>query len=463
MNVGPYHEQIRAARDLGLRLSEAEEQALLQLLREYGEDLERAVAKGLADHGAAWTRRLIHELVTRMSEDLTRATANGVRITARRVAELHAEATLALLASDAAGAALGAGVATTLRGLGTSAAQAVLARPALSAAMRSIRSGASAEADRILRTGILRGSEAGEIARALRLQIVGAEAFPKKALRDLRTIGYGTVQAMGMEPTPAALTQVREQAGAIARRARLVARTEIMTAEHETSIQAAIESPVVAALHWFLSNRHPEPDECDVFADEDLFGLGPGNFDPRQAPARPHPRCLCGFTHILRPVAEWGKPRGALPALQHDLLAVADRYGFSPSRAQSLFRARGVAPDADAFEQWAGGRGKRGRFSAQPPTVRKNVRALRNYARSKGWVRNPTGGPEAWGVPDDEGSFSWRMKIKLQKSMREGLEEGSRQLRVSTRLRKGVYVNPFTGEIVPRVVGEHIPLDQEWF
>lgn len=338
MSDDRYHAQIVAAREVGLQLGAAQERAFLQLLEEALEELDALVQKGLAGPGVVRTRAEVLRLLEQLQEELARSAAAGMRLTVRRVADLHARATLGLL-EDGGRPELGDHVRHAFGGLGARAAAAVLARPELSRAIAGVREDAVATADRVLRRGVLRGSSAEEISRALRLSIRGAEAFPPEALRDLRRIGHGTLDAMGLAPTAENLAHVRETAGAVARRARLIARTEIMAAEHEAGIQAAIDSPVVAAIHWFLSNRHAHRCECDVLAEQDLFGLGPGHYDPRHVPARPHPRCLCGRRHVLRPVHEWGSPRAEAPALRVDLRDVAKEYGFPPSKTTSLLRA----------------------------------------------------------------------------------------------------------------------------
>jgi hypothetical protein len=94
----------------------------------------------------------------------------------------------------------------------------------------------------------------------------------------------------------------------------------------------------------------------------------------------------------------------------------------------------------------------------------KNTSFLRDFAAGKGWVHKPEPSPETYGVINSDGIFSWRMKIKQEASSREGLKSGGWVPRVSTRLDGGGqhYINPFTGEKVSKVIGDHIPLDQEW-
>jgi len=94
-----------------------------------------------------------------------------------------------------------------------------------------------------------------------------------------------------------------------------------------------------------------------------------------------------------------------------------------------------------------------------PKVGQQNVRTLQNWAKSKGFVKGPnTGGPQVWGVFDDAGNFSWRLKIKAQGSTRSGLGAGSQVPRFDARLGPGKYVNPFTGQTGGKAVGTHLPL-----
>ncbi|RMH44328.1 MAG: hypothetical protein D6694_05955, partial [Gammaproteobacteria bacterium] len=93
-----------------------------------------------------------------------------------------------------------------------------------------------------------------------------------------------------------------------------------------------------------------------------------------------------------------------------------------------------------------------------------NVRTLRRWAKSKGWVRKPGDGPEIWGVRDADGNFSWRLKIKPEASNRHGLQPGSNQPRFDARLdTNGTYVNPFTGQIGTKAIGTHQPLEKVYY
>jgi hypothetical protein len=93
----------------------------------------------------------------------------------------------------------------------------------------------------------------------------------------------------------------------------------------------------------------------------------------------------------------------------------------------------------------------------------RNVAYLRDWASQHGWTQRHAPGPEVWGVLDNEGTFSWRLKIKHEGSMREGLQASSRVPRVDARLdTAGTYINPFTGQQGDKTVGTHIPLAEDW-
>jgi len=91
--------------------------------------------------------------------------------------------------------------------------------------------------------------------------------------------------------------------------------------------------------------------------------------------------------------------------------------------------------------------------------IESNIQNIRDWAISKGWVQKYTeGGVEIWGVTKGNGLLSWRVKIKEQPSMRQGLGSGSKIPRFDVRIDEGRYYNPFTGETGGKSVGTHIPL-----
>lgn len=329
-----YYRQLRAAREVGLRMTGASLDAFRRLLEEYAERLAVAVGRATDARAVAFDRAtldVVDRILGELTRDMATATRNAVSFTVREVSEIHARATASLLQAEGL---LGLQVPTTA--IGTRVLQSYLARPELAEAFVTIRTGSAAAVNSILQRAAVEGVSGPQLAMQLRTHVIGADAIPARYLLDRRTIGYEAVRAMGLEPTPQNLAHVRSFAGKVSNKAQLIARTEPMGAQHEAHAQLAAESPVVEAIQWRLSYRHPKEDACDALADMDLFGLGPGMYDPRQVPPRPHPRCLCNLIDIIRDVDDWGKSRGNLRALREDADSIGDRYGFPPSERRQL-------------------------------------------------------------------------------------------------------------------------------
>lgn len=81
--------------------------------------------------------------------------------------------------------------------------------------------------------------------------------------------------------------------------ARIIARTETAAAYRDSYERSLERVDGVIGYRWELSPRHPRPDVCDVYAGQDLFGLGAGGYPVDQVPATPHPSCLCIQSAIL--------------------------------------------------------------------------------------------------------------------------------------------------------------------
>lgn len=341
-----YHAALSAARDAALTLTADQQRLLLQILEEYGREIERLVAAGLSRRTFDVVLREVSALVDAMSVDMATTTGQAITLTARQMAEVQALATADLIAAHGVDLAVSAAFA----GTGARAAQAVLARPELAEAFVTIRLDAKQAANRILTRGLARGAPSTAVARELRQYIAMPGSLIEGdmgILADRRRIGYAAIEALGYERTPENLALVRSEASQIAHRAMRIARTETMTAHAETLIQGAIDSPVVAFVHWTLSYRHREPCACEALAELDLYGHGAGLYDPRNTPIRPHPHCWCPLLLVLRPESEWGRPRGPVPALLVDLGRAAEGLDYSPSVQRSFIDA------VEAASRWA--------------------------------------------------------------------------------------------------------------
>lgn len=74
--------------------------------------------------------------------------------------------------------------------------------------------------------------------------------------------------------------------------ARVIARHETVEAYRESYRESLAQTRGVVGVRWTLSSRHPHADECDVYANQDLYGLGPGGYPMDRIPPTPHPMCI---------------------------------------------------------------------------------------------------------------------------------------------------------------------------
>lgn len=81
--------------------------------------------------------------------------------------------------------------------------------------------------------------------------------------------------------------------------ARVIARTETAAAYRDSYERSLDGVDGVIGLRWTLSPAHPRADVCDLYANQDLYGLGPGGYPADEVPATPHPSCLCEQSAIL--------------------------------------------------------------------------------------------------------------------------------------------------------------------
>jgi hypothetical protein len=87
--------------------------------------------------------------------------------------------------------------------------------------------------------------------------------------------------------------------------AQRLARTSITHGFRESQYRSAEKNPFVTAIHWSLSPehyvrqvmRHGE-DECDIYAKQNDYGLGRGNFPVDNVPLS-HPQCLCSTYAVI--------------------------------------------------------------------------------------------------------------------------------------------------------------------
>lgn len=80
--------------------------------------------------------------------------------------------------------------------------------------------------------------------------------------------------------------------------ARLIARHESVEAMREAYVRESRDKAGVIGYRWITTGRHKLPDECDVFANQNLYELGPGVYPPDEIPKR-HPSCTCAIIAVV--------------------------------------------------------------------------------------------------------------------------------------------------------------------
>ncbi len=161
---------------------------------------------------------------------------------------------------------------------------------------------------RIMRLGLLEGAGADELARRIRGYATGSE--PWKGSFELAKTGTGEVFKLDLRKLPAS-----ERLGArkMVQNARRIAFSEVHNARAEAEVMTFLRDPLVRYVRWELSPDRgasfSPPDECDVLATADYFGLGAGIYPADAVPAPPHPYDRCERVPVLRGVKQALEPK----------------------------------------------------------------------------------------------------------------------------------------------------------
>lgn len=304
-------------------------------------------------------RRLVLGVLRELEAASVAAVAGSTGVTVRMVLAAHDEAHAALAARypDALGrlqfdrlAPLVTAVIASRRGADT-----------FRSLLRYRFAGAEAAVDRLLTASIPRGVASGRVAVDLARLIAGNESAFQPVLAALPK-SFGT----RLGRTPASLIDwSRYGVGPDEAKAvrtlfgdtRRIAISETNNSFREANAVSLASSPVIRAVAWQLSGRHDavesSPDECDVLAEADAYGLGPGFFPPELWPQAPHPYCACYQGAVeIRPPGEWKTPRPPPPPSDEKaVLRAAEAYAekWTPNRLdRASSTVLGLLRDAEA-------------------------------------------------------------------------------------------------------------------
>jgi hypothetical protein len=138
------------------------------------------------------------------------------------------------------------------------------------------------------------------------------------------------------------------------RHARMIARSEAIESYRESYRRSTEDQEWVKGYRWELGANHPRPDECDILAGQNNYGLGPGGYPVDAVPDTPHPNDMC---------------------VQ---VAIIDTDHFKREKAERNNEKPPPEPwkkgKPETSEQW---------LKKQPPSVQKQILGPTKYARFK--------------------------------------------------------------------------------
>jgi hypothetical protein len=99
---------------------------------------------------------------------------------------------------------------------------------------------------------------------------------------------------------------------------RVIARTEIARAYTQAHIENARGAPWVIGFQWNVeSGTDREEDICDLYAAQNLYGLGRGVYPFGKQPELPaHPNCMCFLTDVINDAVGVDDERPAAPPMR---------------------------------------------------------------------------------------------------------------------------------------------------
>lgn len=301
-----YSEAIQEARFRGYRLGRAALEALRLAFEDAARRVEfdlRASDVPLTQQRAEALRRELDVILRELERTTGQTTNSAVRLTVQDVVRIHERAVVQLFEQYVG--RMNAQITQELSRVNARAVAVLAARNEISGGsagfqtlMRLHMGEAGPDLDRLISSAIARGVSVRNLTRDI---------------ADFLVNGVANLTPYGLMPTDmAGLATIRSDAERIAI-------TETLSALRESSAQAADASQIVEAHHWQLSGNHPVMDECDILAETDFYGIGPGWYPADRLPIGPHPRCACTHGAVrLRDPSTWNTPRPAGAALAID-------------------------------------------------------------------------------------------------------------------------------------------------
>lgn len=284
--LSPYRAaQVRARQAQGVLRRQAGNEVVVAL-RRFADDLQRGVARlPVGERGALEAASVIRRMADDLERALTEITGRYRGLAFKRVQEIWSRAGARVAAASEALGAIALAGGVPIPAIETVAAFETVGGAHHWRTLIQRYVGAAAEsANSIVREGLVRNISPEVLARRLRPYISGAEPFHQ---------AFGGLEGLTLTD----LRQVNPNAaGALRYNTRRIAISETHNARFEAEVQSFARDPFVRAVFWRLAPDRGAldgPDECDVLAAEDFYGLGPGTYPVDKVPAPPHPFDRC--------------------------------------------------------------------------------------------------------------------------------------------------------------------------
>lgn len=423
-----YFSLLGQARRRGYAVGNATLQAMERAYASSLDDISRLLADAegpLRDHLQGLRHRIRVEWA-RMEGRIFTALESGVALQIEEVLGIHRQ----LLSSVSRRRGVDFPLVERLGGANAAALSVILSRGGTANALRSLTHApivaSLAEVDALLERAVFRGVGAGEFTRDLAALLGGEEIIPH--LPSASRLHRGRMGRL--DPRRYGISEADFPAmRGLLYRSRMIAVSETNNALRETNRQALSRSGLIEAVHFQTSGIHDalvsSPDECDVLAETDAYGLGPGMYPPRAFPDGPHPHCGCtqGRVRSRRP-SEWGQPPGPLPRpIRSPRSTVAEMFPHLSRRAQERIGASASRALNSGFSK-----------PLQVPGSFATATGAVDLAAAASAVRPPRGGGArraerpVWDLasdpdlPTDRDVFSTRPEVALGKAMEDWLD-----------------------------------------
>jgi hypothetical protein len=275
--------QLAARQREGALQADAAER-IVKSIRQYADQLARLVRNLPAgERGARESVVVLRNVARTLERQLQQAIAEGRDLTFQEVQNIWQQASLQIAAQrDVPSAFLGGITNPPLSLLG--AYENVNGAANWKTLTSRYVARAAEEASQIIRHALLSDMSPDELARRLRPYVQGSERF------------VDAFRGSGLDMRSLRSPDVADAAAQMQYNAYRIAVSETHNARSEAEVQNFIADPYVKAVGWRLSPDRGTlkgPDECDVLAGNNFYGLGVGNYPVDAVPLTPHPFDRC--------------------------------------------------------------------------------------------------------------------------------------------------------------------------